>query len=535
MQKPPLRLPDNPEELAQQGWKYLKEGRYSYAIKVSEKLVRIAPGMEAAQYLMSKTALQIGNAKLALKHAQKALKISDKAALHLQLAQCQLVLGNRDAVRSAVDDTIARAPQDVAVLVVSGSLLNQIEDVTRAKEIFLKAQKLEPDNPSVLFNLATCLRFLGELNEAEEVIERVIRDCPDNHQSVLFRADLRRQTPESNHIEDLEKRIARGAKSWKGEMNLYYALAKEAEDVGQYRKSFEALETGSRIRRNHLEYHVDRDVAVLGDIRRCYATPESCTAGEGFPDEQPIFIVGMPRTGTTLAERILAGHPRVTSAGELHDFSSELVKEIHRISRGKPVAKDKIVEASLSLDFTRLGRNYVKAARQAVGSADPQFIDKLPFNFLYCGLIHRALPGAKIIHVVRNPMDTCYAIYKTLFGQAYPFSYDLDELATYYIAYRKLMDHWHQVMPGLILDVAYEDIVTDPERQARRLVALCGLDWESGCLEFHKSKAASTTASAVQVRQPLYATSIQKWRHYEDQLAPLKARLAAAGLLEETY
>jgi len=534
MQQPPLQLPDKPEDLARQGWKYLKEGRYSYAMQASEKLVRIAPGMEAAQYLMSKTALQIGNAKLALQHAQKALKLSDKPALHLQLAQCQMVLGNRVAVRDAIDETVSRASRDVAILIVAGSILNQIEDVSRAKEIFLRARELEPDNASVLFNLATSLRFLGELDEAEEIIERVIRDCPDNHQSVLFRADLRRQTPENNHIADLENRIAGGAKSWKGEMNLYYALAKEAEDVGEYEKSFKALATGSRIRRSHLEYHVGRDVAVLEDIRRCYASTDACASGEGNRDEQPIFIVGMPRTGTTLAERILAGHSKVNSAGELHDFSSELVKEIQRNSKGKPVAKDRIVQASLEVDFTRLGRNYVKAARQAVEPASPQFIDKLPFNFLYCGLIHLALPNARIIHMVRDPMDTCYAIYKTLFGQAYPFSYDLDELATYYIAYRKLMAHWHQVMPGQLLDVAYEDVVADPEQQAQRLVAHCGLDWEPECLDFHKSKAASTTASAVQVRQPLYSTSIQKWRNYENPLAPLKARLAKAGLLEDT-
>ena len=534
MHRPPIQLADKPEDLARQGWKYLKEGRYSYAMQASEKLIRIAPQMEAAQYLMSKTALQVGNAKLALQHAKKALTISDKAALHLLLAQCLLVLGKRESVRVAIDDTIARAPRDVAVLVVAGSILNQIDDVSQAKEVFLKALELEPENPSALFNLATCLRFLGELDAAEEIIERVIRDCPENNQSMLFRADLRRQTAENNHVDDLESRIAKGANDWKGEMNLYYALAKEAEDIEAYQKSFKALASGSAIRRRHLEYHVESDVAVLDDIRRCYNDSESCTKGGGFPDEAPIFIVGMPRTGTTLAERILAGHSQVTSAGELHDFSSELVKEIQRHSQGKPVAKDRIVQASLGVDFERLGRNYVMAARQAVGTAATYFIDKLPFNFLYCGLIRRALPNARIIHMVRDPMDTCYAVFKTLFGQAYPFSYDLDELAAYYIAYRKLMDHWRDVLPGLILDVAYEDVVTDPERQARRLLAHCGLDWEPECLEFHKSKAASTTASAVQVRQPLYSSSIQKWRHYEQQLAPLEARLAEAGLLADS-
>ncbi len=531
MSKPSIQLPNNPQELARQGWKHLKEGRFSYAMQASEKLVSIAPDMEAAQFLMSKTALQIGNANLALVHAHKALKISDKAAFYLQLAQCHLVLGKRELVRVAIKDTVARASRDVAVLVVAGSILNKIDDVAQAKEIFLKALTLEPNNASALFNLATSLRFLGELDQAEEIIERVIRDCPENNQSVLFRADLRRQTEENNHIEDLESRISRGANDWQGEMNLYYALAKEAEDIEDYQKSFKALETGSGIRRRHLQYQVNNDVAVLDDIRRCYADAKSCTQGKGFHDDSPIFIVGMPRTGTTLVERILAGHSEVTSAGELHDFSSELVKEIQQISHGKPVAKDRIVQTSKGMDFARLGRNYVNAARQAVGTQNPRFIDKLPFNFLYCGLIHRALPGARIIHMVREPMDTCYAVYKTLFGQAYPFSYDLDELATYFIAYRKLMAHWHQLMPGLILDVSYESVVADPELQARRLITHCELEWEPDCMDFHKSKAASTTASPVQVRQPVYSSSIQKWRHYEDQLAPLKARLASAGLL----
>jgi tetratricopeptide (TPR) repeat protein len=531
MRQASVHFSDNPEELAQQGWTHLKEGRYSLAMKASEKLIRLAPELETSQYLMSKTALQIGNATLALKHAGKALEISDKAALHLQHAQCLLVLGRREEVRAALDKALDRAPEDVAILVITGSILNKIDDAAGAKDIFQRARQLEPDNSSVLFNLATSLRFLGELDEAEEVINRVIEIAPENHQSVLFRADLKTQTAESNHIADLEQRIARGASDWKGEMNLYYALAKEAEDVGEYGKSFRALSLGSGIRRRHLEYNIENDAAVLDDIRRHYHDEASCSPAGGFGSDEPIFMLGMPRTGTTLLERILSSHSRVTSAGELHDFSSELVKEISRVSGGKPVAREGIVAASLKVDFARLGRRYLAAARQATNQVSPYLIDKLPFNFLYCGLIHRALPKARIIHMVRDPMDTCYAVYKTLFGQAYPFSYTLDELAAYYIAYRKLMAHWHSLMPGLILDVAYEDLVADPEKQARRLLAHCGLEWEPRCLEFHESRAASTTASAVQVRQPVYSSSVQKWRNYEQELAPLRARLADAGLV----
>ena len=270
---------------------------------------------------------------------------------------------------------------------------------------------------------------------------------------------------------------------------------------------------------------------MLDDIREHYEDSASCSGDDGFGADGPIFIIGMPRTGTTLLERILAAHSMVVSAGELHDFSSELVKEIVRVNDGKAVAKSEIVAASLQVDFARLGENYIDAARQATDASSTWIIDKLPFNFLYCGLIHRALPKARIIHMTRNPMDTCYAVFKTLFGQAYPFSYDLDELATYFIAYRRLMDHWHAVMPGLILDVGYEDVVANTEDEARRLIEHCGLQWEPECLEFHKSSDATTTASAAQVRQPVYSSSVQKWRNYDEQLAPLKARLKAADLI----
>ncbi|MCH7538051.1 MAG: tetratricopeptide repeat protein, partial [Proteobacteria bacterium] len=286
----------------------MRDGKTSEAWRTCQELLKTAPDLEATRYLASKTALQIGNARLALEHADAALAVSDKAALHLQRAQCLLVLGDRDTTRSAINKVVSLAENDVAILVVAGAILNKCEDVVGALTIFRQAQQLEPENDSVLFNLATSLRFLGELDEAEEVINRVIEGCPDNHQSVLFRADLRKQTPDDNHIEDLESRIARGANDWKGEMNLFYALAKEAEDIGSYEKSFRALSRGSTVRRRHLDYDVLRDVAVLDDIREHYGEQKLCSGGDGFAADGPVFIVGMPRTGTTLVERMLAGH-----------------------------------------------------------------------------------------------------------------------------------------------------------------------------------------------------------------------------------
>jgi hypothetical protein len=191
-----------------------------------------------------------------------------------------------------------------------------------------------------------------------------------------------------------------------------------------------------------------------------------------------------------------------------------------------------LLRASLQLDFGALGRNYLASVRQ-LADGQRYTIDKLPFNFRYCGLIHKALPKASIVHLMRDPMDTCYAIFKTMFINAYHFAYQLEELAEYFIAYRRMMDHWHAVMPGVILDVRYEDLVSDPQTQSRRLLSHCSLPWEDDVLEFHRSTKASTTASTVQVRRPIYRSSVQKWRNFTRELQPVLRRLNEAGLVDE--
>jgi hypothetical protein len=183
------------------------------------------------------------------------------------------------------------------------------------------------------------------------------------------------------------------------------------------------------------------------------------------------------------------------------------------------------------MDFGEVGRRYLAAVHDLAGG-QRYTIDKLPFNFRYAGLIHKALPKASIVHLTRDPMDTCYAVFKTLFINAYHFSYQLDELAEYFIGYRRMMDHWHAVMPGVMLEVRYEDLVADPQTQCRRLLEHCGLQWEDQVLDFHRSTKASTTASAMQVRRPIYKSSVQKWRNYTRELQPVLRRLAEAGLVD---
>ena len=207
----------------------------------------------------------------------------------------------------------------------------------------------------------------------------------------------------------------------------------------------------------------------------------------------------MPRTGTTLVERILGSHPEVHGAGELLSFPEALVAAVTALSGRRDVPREEMVARAAQVDFPALGRDYLARTRH-VAPAGRRIVDKLPHNYLYCGLIHKALPGARIVHLVRHPMASCYAIYKTLFRQGYPFSYDLQELGSFYAGYRRLMAHWHLALPGVILDVNYEDLVMRQRETTQALLDYCGLDWHEGCLDFHANPAPSTTASAAQVQ-----------------------------------
>jgi hypothetical protein len=389
------------------------------------------------------------------------------------------------------------------------------------------AVKLEPLQPRHWFNRAAVRRYLGQLEEAERDYDRAIELDPKDTEARLNRSQLRTQTAERNHIAELLQIAGQGSLSWSVEVPIRYALAKEYEDTGRYDESWQQLLRGAQLRRRHLRYEVANDLATVDWIIQAY--PEESPASQGCNSPAPIFIVGMPRTGSTLIERILASHSTVSSAGELNDLAVAMVEAVRRQLGRSVIPRQEMVAASARLDFSALGRDYIERASYWTQHR-ARFTDKMPLNYLYCGLIARALPRAHIVHVTRHPLATCYAIFKTLFNQGYPFSYDLSELGAYYGAYHRLMRHWLKTLPGRIHEVAYERLIADPEGEARRLCAAVGLKWEPACLDFYSSREPVTTASAAQVRRPIYRSSLDQWRHYEAHLEPLRAQLAEAGV-----
>ncbi len=426
------------------------------------------------------------------------------------------------AGESAAPDVAAASHAEI------GDLWSVLGDYARALAAYGRAVELAPTRSRYWFNRAAVRRFLGDLGAAEQDYDEAIRLAPHDAQAYLNRADLRPQTIERNHIDELERALRAAPPDWRHQVPLRYALAKEYEDLGDHRASWHHLAAGAQLRRRNMRYDVRTDLATMEWIREAF--PARAPSG-GNPTDRPIFILGMPRTGSTLVERILGSHSDVHAGGELQDFGLAVVEAV-RAHLGRDAGRREMVFASSLIDHAKLGGDYLRRTRLRTGDRG-RFTDKLPLNYLYIGLIAQALPNARIVHVVRNPMATCYAVFKVLFDQGYPFSYELCELADYYIAYRRLMHHWHAVLPGRLIEITYEALVVDPASETRRLLDALGLAWEPACVDILANQSPSTTASASQVRRPIHRVGIDQWRHYEAQLSPVALRLRGAGISPE--
>lgn len=505
--------------LAEQVVQAFERGEIQQALNICQTLNQHFERFPYGWYLAGFLLFQVKNFPHALKACDRAIALQ-KAPKHLLLkAKCLLALGNRLGAKELViglrdnEFSAASLHHDLA------NVLNELEFIDDALVHFDRAIAIDSAPAAFHYNRACVLRFAGRFAEAEVSFNAAIARKPDDYEAYWARASLRKQTPDTNHIAHIEAALP-SAELHAKKYFLHFALAKELEDVGRHEAAFAALTKANTVKRQQMQYDVGKDLSIMTSIAQVFDA-SAFAQNAGSNHASPIFIIGMPRTGTTLVERMLASHSQVHAAGELNNFALELMKLV-KASGFTGGSRTALIEHTRHLDFAQLGENYVRSTA-AVRADTPFFIDKLPFNYLYAGLIHLALPKAKIIHVQRNPMDTCYAVYKQYFKDAYPFSYDLNELGQYYLAYRQLMAHWQSVLPKVITTVDYEQLVAQPEPSARALVAACGLDWQDGCLRFYENTQASKTASAVQVRQPVYRSSVNNWQHYADGLAPLTA------------
>lgn len=513
-------------------WQRLSACEYEQGVRECQQLNATFPDFAEGWHVSSHMAQAVKKHGKALEFIDRALELDSDNAVFLAQKASLLRIGGRLVEAHAIATSIAGARMESASANnILGATLSHLGLHEEALAAFDAAIAINGRQPHYHFNRAAELRFLGRLEEAEQACNRVIELDPENFECYLLRSDLRKQTDDNNHVVELRQALSRGETEWRSEVQLRFALAKELEDLGHYRESFEQRQAGASLRRRHTRYDVQTDIDAIDRIIEVFSEDWFAEAVPGYETDEPVFVLGLPRTGTTLLERILEGHDAVNSAGELNNFAVEMMRLVQVAQPGRALAnRDELIPLTAGIDMAALGRAYLDSTRPVTGQT-PHFIDKLPLNYLYAGLVHRALPGAKIIHLRRHPMAACYAIYKQLFRDAYPFSYDLDDLGRYYVAYDRLMSHWRRCLPpAAMTEVVYEDLVLHTEREARRIIEFCNLEWQPACLDIQARQTASTTASAAQVRQPVYRSSIDTWQHYHRQLEPLETILLSAGI-----
>jgi tetratricopeptide (TPR) repeat protein len=458
----------------------------------------------------------------ALDTARRAASVCPKDPLaRLALAETLMAEGDIAAAFDILRKIENDKKFDPAILDEIGNLYFLTNNHVDAVRCHKRIRILEPTNMRALYRLAHSAMALGNMDEAESLLNDIIRRAPhEEYGAYHSRSTLRKQTPYQNNIAELEKVLSENLRSARDEQILCYALAKELEDLGEWKSSFAYLKRGADAYRKVVRYDVADDIGYLTKLQLRLSEDFFRTQVGGYEERAPFFVLGMPRSGTTLVDRILSSHSEVGSIGESGEFWRTVARKSNTFGR---------VLALNELDYTVLGEEYCRAAGGRLPGVK-HILDKTPANFISVGAIAAALPNAKIFHLRRNPMDSCYAIYKTLFREGCEYSYQLEELGNYYIAYLRLMEHWRRVLPGKLLDVDYEELVSHQEVMTRRMISYAELEWEDACMSFESNKSPSLTASVVQVRQPIYKSSVGMWRNYEEELQPLAKIFRAAGI-----
>ncbi len=413
------------------------------------------------------------------------------------------------------------APDKAEMYGLLASILIEMARSDEARQMYRRALEIDPENNEALLGLGHLEMEGGDMEKAEALFRQALALKADNLPARFHLAQVKKVRPGDENLAALEAAAlaaqdADAALPSKKAMSLHFALGKCYDDSKQYDKAFPHFLEGCRLKRATYDYDANAVSRHFDSIIRTFDRGLlDRLRGAGDASQVPIFVLGMPRSGTTLTEQIIASHPDVHGAGELPDLLAIAQRPLNGM--GFP---DNI----RAIDRDRLaawGADYVAGLRGRAPDAK-RITDKMPANFFAVGLIHLMLPNAKIIHVNRNPVDTCLSCFTRLFNRKQNQTYDLAELGRYYVDYMRLMEHWRKVLPaGTFLDVQYEEIVADQEAQARRMLDYCGLEWNDACLDFHKHKRSIRTASVTQVRQPIYTSSVERWRPYEKHLGPL--------------
>lgn len=505
-----------------------EQGKLSEAVAHYRQAIALKSDYPEAHNNLGNALLEQGRLEEAIASCRTAIALKpDYADAHNNLGIALREIGRFSEAVASSRTAVALRPDYPNAHNNLGNALQQLGRLDEAIVCYRKALDFRPGFADAYNNIANALIALGRLSEARDHLKRAIelsRASPAFYWNLGMTKRFTADDPDLAEMQQMAGDIA--ALGTNDKIHLHFALGKALADIGQHEQSFFHLLRANTLKRQQIDYDEGPTLALFERIRNVF-TPELMRAksGLGHPSTVPIFIVGMPRSGTTLVEQILASHHQVFGAGELSEFENALA----RVDEGSTVPFPERVRSLSGGDLRQLGMNYLDAiAALAPGKA--RIVDKMPPNFRFAGLIHLALPNARIIHIRRDPRDNCVSCFATLFATGPLYSYDLSELGRYYRAYQALMQHWREVLPpAAMLEVRYEALVDDFEPNARRIVAHCELDWDDACLAFHQTQRPVQTASATQVRQPIYRTSVGRWEKLGSQLAPLLQALGQAA------
>lgn len=509
------------------GFAHLQAGEVDSAAECCRRVLLEKSDIPEGHFLVGLVALELNQRKTAIEAFGSVTRLQpDNGAAWANLARLFMITGQTVRADAALEQATRHADDNATVHDLIGLVHTMLGEDAEALKWYTRAANDQPDNVGFKVNQANCQMYVGELQAAEETLRKALELSPGNANAHWILAGLKK-AGDRNHVDALRQLIGSGRYPARALAFLCYALGKELEDLEDWDAAFAAFDQGASARRSTIEYNEAAEQEMYEALERIYTPEWMATDAPACESASPIFVVGQPRTGTTLVERIITSHSQVHSAGELKQFGNAL----RRLSNYSEATRfsAKLVEGAAEVDFQELGRMYIQTTQTMSGDL-PRFVDKLPLNFIHLPLILKALPNAKIVHVRRNPVDACFSSFKQLFADAYLHSYNQEEMARHHARYFRLMECWRERFGGRFHDIAYEDVARDIEPNARALIEFLDLPWQDECLEFHKQTTAVSTASAVQVRQPAHTRSIGRWRRYERQLEPICNTLKQEGI-----
>jgi len=503
----------------------LAQGRWADSLSDLQRADGLAPGQPAILLKLSHALRQLrrwAEAEAALERLVQRVPGSFRGWMDLGLTQQQrdrLVEAERSFNRAAALEPLQAEPQVARGVVLA--LAGRHEEAVAA---FRRALELDSVNADALAGLGHVLKTLGDADGAIAAYRACIAAHPDDGEAWWALADFKTFRFDDRDVATMRARLVSDELTPASHVGLLFALGTELDRRREFDAAFECFRRGNALRRGQERYDPERNRRLHDELREVFTRDLlAARAGHGHPDPAPIFIVGMPRSGSTLVEQILASHGQVDGTYEL--------PELGQVARSTAIGREDGLRYPATLRhldvaaWAGLGQRYLDLTRVHRGSAT-RFTDKMPNNYVHVGLLALILPNARIVNVRRHPLDTCLSCYMQLFAHGQSFSYDLRDLGEHYLQYRQLMDHWHSVLPGHVLDLQYEDLVADFEGQLRRLLDYCGLPWDDRCLAFHETRRVVRSASSEQVRRPLYGGASNRWQDYRQHLAPLIEVLA---------